>query len=90
MIHLAAQPDLRYSLENAFTHVVAQRGPIQVFDEGRSLPDFTYIDDVFDADHRRPGRAEPGLARREPRSATSPAPPYASTILATCRPTATR
>ena len=61
----------------AFTHAIAQGRPIQVYNHGRTLRDFTYIDDVVEGvvrvlDH--PRRAEPGLERRQPGSGDKPSP----------------
>src|SRR5829696_3322795 len=61
----------------AFTHAIARGRPIQVYNHGRTLRDFTYIDDVVEGvirvlDH--PAAPNPVWSGDSPDPATSPAP----------------
>ena len=61
----------------AFTHAIAQGRPIQVYNHGRTLRDFTYIDDVVEGVVRvldRPAAPNPVWSGDSPDPATSPAP----------------
>jgi len=61
----------------AFTHAIVQGRPIQVYNHGRTLRDFTYIDDVVEGVIRvldRPAAPNPGWSGDSPDPATSPAP----------------
>ena len=72
----------------AFTHAIAQGRPIQVYNHGRTLRDFTYIDDVVEGVIRvlrSPRRARPGLERRQPGSGAQAQPLTASTTSAIAR-----
>ena len=66
----------------AFTHAIVQGRPIQVYNHGRTLRDFTYIDDVVEGvvrvlDH--PAAPNPVWSGDSPDAATSPAPTESTT-----------
>ena len=66
-----------YDRAYAFAHAIAQGRPIQVYNHGWTLRDFTYIDDVVEGvvrvlDH--PAAPNPAWSGDSPDPATSPAP----------------
>jgi UDP-glucuronate 4-epimerase len=68
------RPDMAIWL---FTEAILQGRPIQLFDHGRMLRDFTYIDDVAEAVVRlidRPAAADPAWSSASPNPASSSAP----------------
>ncbi|GAB3458624.1 NAD-dependent epimerase [Massilia terrae] len=68
------RPDMAPML---FAHAITQGRPIQVFNSGRMLRDFTYIDDVVESIARvaeRPAMSNPAFDPAQPDPATSHAP----------------
>jgi UDP-glucuronate 4-epimerase len=68
------RPDMAYFL---FTRAILEGQPIRVFNHGKMLRDFTYIDDVADGVVKvsdRPATPSPTWSGAEPDPATSPAP----------------
>jgi UDP-glucuronate 4-epimerase len=68
------RPDMAYFL---FTRSIVEGKPIDVYNEGRMMRDFTYIDDVVEGVVRvldRPATANPGWRGDDPDSASSSAP----------------
>lgn len=79
------RPDMAYFL---FTKAALENRPIYVFNHGRMLRDFTYIDDVVDGvmkaiDH--PAQADSNWSGKTPNPATSSAP-YAIYNIANSQP----
>jgi UDP-glucuronate 4-epimerase len=68
------RPDMAYFL---FTRAIIEGRPIDVYNEGRMMRDFTYIDDVVEAITRvlaRPPGPDPAWRADLPSPASSPAP----------------
>jgi UDP-glucuronate 4-epimerase len=61
----------------AFTHAIAEGRPIRVYNHGRSLRDFTYVDDVVEGVVRvsdRPATPDPAWSGEKPAPGASRAP----------------
>ena len=68
------RPDMAFS---KWSHAILRREPIKVFNQGRSMRDFTYIDDVVEAiglTLERPARPNSTFDPARPDPATSSAP----------------
>jgi UDP-glucuronate 4-epimerase len=68
------RPDMAPML---FAHAIAQGRPIEVFNSGKMLRDFTYVDDVVESVVRlvqQPAAPDPGFDPEHPDPATSYAP----------------
>jgi UDP-glucuronate 4-epimerase len=60
-----------------FTDAIARGEPIKIYNNGKSLRDFTYVDDVVEAIIRvsdSPASPDPNWSGEKPNPATSPAP----------------